>query len=658
MLDVSEITNDALNREIFSINREYFELAALIRCVEDKFLSLFAEGLLSGTVHTCVGQEFTAIAVIHNLNSKDWVTSNHRCHGHFIAKTGMWRELVLELLGDESGVCKGIGSSQHLYVPGFLSNGTQGSLLPVGTGIASYLKKTASDGIVVSFLGEGTLGEGVTYESLNIASLFSEPQLFVCENNFYSQSTPQASGIAGQISIRARAFGLKVFESNIWDLEHLFMVCAKACQYVRDNKKPAFLIIKCYRLNAHSKGDDDRNSDEVISFRQVDPLSRWLDEPKNRDIYTSIQTQVDLFVGACLAKGVSVGNVDEYKAQLVGRIRSVKVKAFSNERVLMSAALNSGYRNQLVDHGAVFIGEDIADPYGGAFKITKGFSTARPQQVFSTPISEAGLTGYGIGKALMGDHVFCEIMFGDFIVNAADQIINNACKFPSMYAGKLLCPLRVRTPMGGGRGYGPTHSQSLEKLFCGVENLTVFSPTSLRDPRPLLEYVRGVESPTLIVENKTDYAARLISSREELIFEEIGGPAGTISIRARGGDCGLVIAAYGGLARKIYDHYEDLFKAIDERIHLLVPQILHPIPLSHFQRFVAKSGKLLVVEEGIANFGWSSELISQLLKAGVSFKSDAIGAAAVSIPSPREMEEMVLPSISAIELAARKLMDA
>ena len=131
---------------ISAVPNEQFELAAKIRIVEEKFLSLFAEGKMSGTVHTCVGQEFSALGVAQSLTESDWVTSNHRCHGHFIAKTGMWDRLIAELIGDESGVCKGIGSSQHLYTKGFLSNGTQGSLLPVGGGIANQLKQSKSDG--------------------------------------------------------------------------------------------------------------------------------------------------------------------------------------------------------------------------------------------------------------------------------------------------------------------------------------------------------------------------------------------------------------------------------------------------------------------------------------------------------------------------------
>ena len=123
------------------------------------------------------------------------------------------------------------------------------------------------------------------------------------------------------------------------------------------------------------------------------------------------------------------------------------------------------YKNQLIENDAIFIGEDIADPYGGAFKITKGFQEHNSSNVYSTPISEAGLVGMAIGMNLVGEKTFAEIMFGDFIVNAMDQIINNAAKFHHMYGKKFSCDVVVRMPMGGRRGYGPYTLSVIRKIF-------------------------------------------------------------------------------------------------------------------------------------------------------------------------------------------------
>ena len=134
------------------------------------------------------------------------------------------------------------------------------------------------------------------------------------------------------------------------------------------------------------------------------------------------------------------------------------------------------------------IGEDLLDPYGGAFKASKGISTSFPERVISTPISESGFLGFAIGMALQGYRPIVEIMFGDFITLCADQIVNHACKFKGMYNNQVDVPLVVRTPMGGGRGYGPTHSQSIEAMFLNVPRLVMESPSIFDQPGELLTH--------------------------------------------------------------------------------------------------------------------------------------------------------------------------
>ena len=447
------------------VSAEAIRVAILIREVENKFLDLFNEGRMNGTVHTCVGQEFSAVSIAGQLTPEDWVTSNHRCHGHFIAKTGNWKGLVDELMGLRSGVCMGVGSSQHLYARGFLSNGPQGALVPVATGIGLHLKHTGSPAIAVSFIGEGTLGEGVLYEALNLAALWQIPQLFVCENNLYSQSTPQSAGVAGSIRGRADAFGIRYFEADTWNVANLIRIANQAIGYVRNERRPAFLTVRTYRLNAHSKGDDDRELDEIAFFREQDPLNRLISGSAS---WRTFQAETRHEITAHIASSPqTVLTASEYLFDQLPRDPSHGRIEVRNDNIRMNQALNRAYRNS-VAAGAYMIGEDILDPYGGAFKVTKGLSTEFPQRVLGTPISEAAIAGIGIGLSLMGSPSYVEIMFGDFMTNVFDQLISNASKFFHMYAFQANVPVRIRTPMGGKRGYGPTHSQSLEKLVVGI----------------------------------------------------------------------------------------------------------------------------------------------------------------------------------------------
>jgi 2-oxoisovalerate dehydrogenase E1 component len=240
-------------------NRPEVECALRIRAVENSLYDLFGKGKLHGTIHTCIGQEFSGAILRKHLGAQDFVTSNHRCHGHFIGATQNWRGLIDELVGNQDGVCAGIGSSQHLWARNFLSNGQQGGLMPVAAGIALDRKMVGGGGVVVSFIGEGTLGEGIVYETLNLDSLWGLPHVVICENNFYSQSTPQERSVSGSIAERAAGFSVKAANADTWNLPGFDEVFRQAVERARAECQPTFIALKTYRLNPHSKGDDTRD---------------------------------------------------------------------------------------------------------------------------------------------------------------------------------------------------------------------------------------------------------------------------------------------------------------------------------------------------------------------------------------------------------------
>jgi TPP-dependent pyruvate/acetoin dehydrogenase alpha subunit len=244
-----------------------------IRHFEERLLALFEEGLLNGTTHACIGQEADCIAVMEHLGEQDHVFSNHRCHGHYLARTGDARGLMAEIMGRPDGVCAGIGGSQHLSAPGFKSNGVQGGIVPAAAGIALGNQLSGSDAVSVVFIGDGTLGEGIVYESLNLASLWQLPLLIVLEDNGWSQSTPSHMNLAGSMRARFEAFGLHVEEVDSTDVLEISPVAERAVSRVRTDGGPCALIIHTYRLCHHSKNDDNRPVDEVNARWALDPLA-------------------------------------------------------------------------------------------------------------------------------------------------------------------------------------------------------------------------------------------------------------------------------------------------------------------------------------------------------------------------------------------------
>jgi TPP-dependent pyruvate/acetoin dehydrogenase alpha subunit len=271
-----------------------------IRRFEERLLELFEEGLLNGTTHACIGQEADAVAVMEQLEDRDHVFSNHRCHGHYLARTGDARGLMAEIMGRPDGVCAGIGGSQHLAAPGFKSNGVQGGIVPAAAGIALAFQLAGNDAISVVFIGDGTLGEGTVYETLNLASLWRLPLLIVLEDNAWAQSTPSHVNRAGDVRGRFEAFGLPVEAVDSTDIEEIAPAAERAVARVRATGAPCVLTIDTYRLCHHSKNDDNRPVEEVQARWELDPLrvhGRRLSAVTRERIDTEVAAAIESLVG-------------------------------------------------------------------------------------------------------------------------------------------------------------------------------------------------------------------------------------------------------------------------------------------------------------------------------------------------------------------------
>ena len=244
-------------------------------------------------------------------------------------------------------------------------------------------------------------------------------------------------------------------------------------------------------------------------------------------------------------------------------------------------AINGALHDALAQDATVLVlGEDLLDPYGGAFKATRGLSTAFPDRVVTTPISEAGIVGVATGMALRGLRPVVEIMFGDFSTLIVDQLVNHASKMQSMYGSEVSVPLVVRTPMGGRRGYGPTHSQSIEKLFLGVAGLRVVAPNAYVDVRQLLRSViLDSNDPVLFVENKLLYVVPLHAEGDDDLERVVdGGATPTTSLRVRDGAApSITVVAYGHMAELAAEAIVRLAYEFEVFTELIVPTQLSPL---------------------------------------------------------------------------------
>lgn len=630
--------------------------ALAIRKIECKLLELFNEGKLNGTVHTCVGQELTGVFVSKYLVPQDFVVSNHRGHGHYYARTKDARGLFSEILGLKSGCSGGMGGSQHFYNENYLSNGIQGGMVPIAAG-AALSEKDKAKVVSVAYIGDGTLGQGVLYEAMHLSSIYSIPLVVILENNKYSQSTPHQDNFRGSIKLRAEGFGFKYFNADTYSLDGLDMTCKEAIGLARNEQRPVLLEIDTYRLNSHSKGDDNRYKSEIEEYARKDVLN--IIQSGNVDEVKKISDGLDREIDELVADLLDLPRLESVPLSKQQLVESVDEEYNVDEKKLskrINELIYDALCDQFNNHEQTYIiGEDIRNnsqhtefEYGGAFKVTKNLSDLYPDRVLNSSISEAGIVGLSTGLALKGNIAIVEIMFGDFVTLILDQLHQHACKFSSMYNGKVKVPLIVRTPMGGRRGYGPTHSQSIEAIYNNVIGLDIIALNSRIDPQYLYEQLFSeIQSPTLVIENKVLYTKKLSLKRSlTQNLKQTSDRYPTFKSLSKG-KADVTIFCYGGILDEVEQVTEKLFKEYDIKVDIICPTLIKPINSNHFVESVKVTGKLLTIEEGSRVGGVSGELISQLTDLGVSFVSKRISNENV-IPSSLPAEMFVLPSANSL----------
>ncbi|WP_431898635.1 alpha-ketoacid dehydrogenase subunit beta [Nonomuraea sp. bgisy101] len=294
------------------------------------------------------------------------------------------------------------------------------------------------------------------------------------------------------------------------------------------------------------------------------------------------------------------------------------------------------------------LGEDVADPYGGAFKITRGLSTRFPGRVLSTPISESAITGVAAGLALSGDAAIVEIMFGDFAALAFDQIMNFAAKSVSMYGSRVPMRMIVRCPVGGGRGYGPTHSQSLQKHFVGIPGLSLYEMSPFHDNLAVLTDMLLRQEPCVLFEDKVLYTRPMHAVPAPFSVSVADGVA-TVSLDAEP-DC--VIVATGGTAHRALAAMRSLLLEEEIVCTLLVPSRLYPFDVA-----MPYARHVFVVEESSAGGTWGAEVAHQVHRRHwerLAGPVTLVHSADSVIPTAAHLEDEVLVSESAIHRVIRE----
>lgn len=294
-----------------------------IRLFEEKTNELYTSAKMPGLAHLYIGEEAIAVGVCEALRQDDYITSTHRGHGHCLAKGAKLDKMFSELLGKVDGYCRGKGGSMHIAdqdTGNLGANGIVGGSAGIATGAALSIKMRASDQVAVCFFGDGALGQGLFYESMNMAQLWNLPVIYVCENNLYGEYTPTSKSTSGNLLARAEAFGMDNVEINGQDVRLVYQTVQRLVERARAGEGPAFLLCRTYRFRGHHVGDIDRpyrsREEEEKWQTENDPLkilSDWLvsDKMVELDLFSQIEDEVRAEVEAAVTFALNASFPDE-----------------------------------------------------------------------------------------------------------------------------------------------------------------------------------------------------------------------------------------------------------------------------------------------------------------------------------------------------------
>jgi 2-oxoisovalerate dehydrogenase E1 component len=611
---------------------EILKKAIEIRAVELQLLQGYKDRQFGGTVHTCIGQELLPSILSAVLDNSPFIISNHRGHGHFIAHTNKIQGLFCEFLGRSGAQSFGVGGSQHLYANNFLSNGIQGCTSPFAVGIG-MVRPT------IIYMGDGTLGIGAVYEAFNMSKLVSSKILFVVEDNGISQTTPSARVLSGSIVKRFDSFGIHTVEVDSSNPLEMYNILLDLEDAWRENTVIA-LVVKSYRLNSHSKGDDTRPLKALE--RLPDPLkilSSKLGVDYCELLKQSSKNIIDIWnislgqsKGAPPIKNKSPNNSIPYLKK-VGPMRVNEIIRSSIDKAL--------------DADGMFIGEDIVtywnpgdEPYGGAFGVSLGLSENHGK-VIGSSISEAGIVGLAAGRSFASKKLsIAEIMFADFSTLIVDQLHNGVDKYKKMFGVDVKIPLVVRLPYGMGRGYGPTHSQSPFELFSGLSEIIVISYNPLIDYHAILEKTASQGFSVIIFEPKTLYGDRhevwlkLLDN-----FNIISMPGDLVGnlLLSKGVNPKYIVICHGSAIKASIEAVIEF--ALDAQV-LIVNELYRDMDYLDFLKM--NSLPVIIVEEANCKYGslWSS--ISKELYAMSASRKVLVSDYVDNIPANTEWEQNLI----------------
>lgn len=634
-----------------------------IREFEEAVAVLYREGKIPGFVHLSVGQEASAVGATFWLRSTDVITSTHRGHGHTLAKGLDVKSMFAELMGRETGTCRGRGGSMHVADPSvgiFGANGIVAAGLPIGVGAAWALRRSETESVVVAFFGDGAVSQGAFHEAVNLAALWRLPIVFFCENNGFSEFSRSEDQSPVSLEQRALGYGLDFVSLDGDDVEAVTSGMNGVIQSLRGGAPPVIVEARTHRVHGHYEGDQQkyRSPEDLHSCASADPLhitevslvGRGIARDELDEIRESARREMQSSIQRAaldpLPDPVTLFD-DVYPAQSTHRSDRHVISDRNDIPSKYSRAIRQALDDALFEDPSVYLaGIDVGG--GNVFGLTRGLFEKFPGRVLDTPISETALMGLAVGSAMAGQRPVVELMYLDFIGVCLDQIMNQAAKLRFMTGGKARLPLVVRTQFGAGRSSGSQHSQSLEALLAHIPGLKVVMPYTAQDAYVLLREAIDDESPVIFIENRLLY-----EKSDPSKLPPASAKLGKASIAKKGTDA-TIVSWSRAVGTAIQAAEELLRHGIDAEV--LDLRTIVPLDRSAILTSLAKTGRLCVVHDAVTEFGVGAEIAALAGQQGF-WLLDApvarIGAAFTPAPYSPELETAWMPSVAEVVSTVR-----
>jgi len=643
-----------------------------IRRFEERCVELGAEGEIAGSIHVCAGQEAIPVGARAALGSDDRILATYRGHGWALAAGVPVVELLAEICQRDAGVNGGRGGSPYFTAPAhgfFGENSIVGAHVPIGAGLALAAAAQDDGRVVLATIGDGAMNQGAVHEGLVFAAARRLPLILVCENNGWAEMTPTAStALLDDLADRAAAYGIPGRVVDGGDPEAVRDAIRGAAVAARAGEGPTLIECKTVRLLGHYNRDIQhyRSKDDIAAAAAADPIARLRAQLLERGEHSDAdldridaEARAEVDAAAETVRGLPAADPATARDHVYAPAPSAPtlgpIAPADGGELTYVKAVTAGLKDALGSRPEVLVyGEDVGAA-GGIFGATRGlqqeFGAAR---VFDTPIAESAILGSAVGAAMAGMRPVVEIMWGDFLLVALDQLFNQAANVRYLSRSELTAPLVVRTQQGVTPGSCAQHSQSLEALLAHVPGLRVGLVATPQDAYAMLRAAIADPDPCIVIESRALY-----QTKGPVALDAPVEPVGGARWHRTGGD--LSIITWGSMLPAALAAAEQLAEQGTEAA-VVDLRWLNPLDDASIARAVEESGgRVLLAHEANLTGGFGAEIAARIQERHFDLLDAPVvrvGTPDVRIPSAPALQAALVPGAETIVTAARELIGA